>query len=460
MLRRGPLSRVFAGWWIAAAASMSSFAAVSFFNPVLGAITPELQAEYGWSTASIGLTMLIGGVGGGLIATFVGPFADRHGARWLLVGTVGAVAGLLVGLGFISELWQFLAMWALGRGLTVAVIDIAVVVVIANWFIRRRGSAMGMTMVGTRGGMMIFPLVISAGIWLGGLREAFLLMALLVVTVGLLPPLIMRRRPEDVGLRPDGLSAGASVASDDHASSLVADPDWTVRQAIRTRAFWLLLFGTTILMAVSGSVNFTFVSHMTQNGIDADTARTALALWAGMGIIGGVLGGELRQRLAVRFALPLVIVITTAALIWFVLTDSVWMAFVFAVWHGLSFGAQLPLNRISFPDYFGRYSVGRIRGVTAPPQLLINAFGPFVSGLVIDTRGSYDLIYIVFIGLLLSAALMVLLARRPEPPLRLATDSVRSGPKTSSSVQRKPGRTSPPVSASDSVTVIVSKPGR
>ena len=204
VLRRGPLSRVFAGWWIAAAASMSSFAAVSFFNPVLGAITPELQAEYGWSTASIGLTMVIGGVGGGLIATFVGPFADRYGARWLLVSSVGAVAGLLVALGFISDLWQFLLIWGLGRGLTVAVIDIAVVVVIANWFIRRRGTAMGMTMVGTRGGMMIFPLAISAGIWLGGLREAFLLMALLALVVGVLPPLIMRRRPEDVGLRPDG----------------------------------------------------------------------------------------------------------------------------------------------------------------------------------------------------------------------------------------------------------------
>ena len=413
-----PFRRVFAGWWIAAAASMSSFAAVTFFNPVLGAITPDLQAEYGWSTASIGLTMVIGGVGGGVIATFVGPIADRHGARWLLFGSVGLVAGLLVALGFISELWQFLLIWGVGRGITVAVIDIAVVVVIANWFIQRRGSAMGLTMVGTRGGMMIFPLVISAGLWLGGLREAFILMALLVVVVGWLPALILRRRPEDVGLRPDGRRSRASIASSEANPVLSSDPDWTVREAMRTRAFWLLLFGTTILMAVSGSVNFTFVSHMTQNGIDADTARSALALWAGMGIIGGVLGGELRQRLAVRCSLPLVILITTSALIWFVLTDSVWMAFVFAVWHGLAFGAQLPLNRISFPDYFGRYSVGRIRSVTAPPQLLINAFGPFVSGLVIDSRGSYDLIYVVFVGLLLAAAVSVLLARPPEAPVR------------------------------------------
>ena len=418
LLYRQPFRRVFAGWWIAAAASMSSFAAVSFFNPVLGALTPELQAEYGWSTASIALTMVIGGVGGGAIASFVGPIADRYGARWLLFGSVGAVAGLLVSIGYMSQLWQFLLIWGLGRGLTVAVVDIAVVVVIANWFISRRGSAMGLTMIGTRGGMMIFPLVISAGIWLGGLREAFLLMALLVIIVGWLPSLLIRRRPEDVGLRPDGLGRRARRSSADAAQTLPSDPDWTVREAMRTRAFWLLLFGTTILMAVSGSVNFTFVSHMTQNGIDADTARSALALWAGMGIVGGVLGGELRQRLAVRYSLPLVILITTSALVWFVLTDSVWMAFVFAVWHGLAFGAQLPLNRISFPDYFGRYSVGRIRSVTAPPQLLINAFGPLVSGLVIDNRGSYDLIYVVFVGLLLSAALSVLLARRPDPPMR------------------------------------------
>lgn len=418
LLYARPMRRVFAGWWIAAAASMSSFAAVSFFNPVLGAITPELQAEYGWSTASIALTMVIGGIGGGVLATFVGPIADRHGPRLLLFSSVGVVAGLLVALGFMSDLWQFLLIWGLGRGLTIAVIDIAVVVVIANWFIRRRGSAMGLTMIGTRSGMMIFPLVITAGIWLGGLREAFLLMALLVLVIGVLPPLIMRRRPEDVGLRPDGERLRASVSRGETPPLLTSDPDWTVREAIRTRAFWLLLFGTTILMAVGGSVNFTFVSHMTQNGIDADTARTALALWAGMGIVGGVLGGELRQRLAVRYSLPLVICVTTSAVVWFILTDTVWMAFVFAVWHGLAFGAQLPLTRISFPDYFGRYSVGRIRSVTAPPQFLINAFGPFVSGLVIDNRGSYDLIYVVFIGLLLSAAVSVLLAKRPDPPAR------------------------------------------
>ena len=413
---RQPFRRVYPGWWIAVAASLSSFAAVSFFNPVLGAITPELQAEYGWSTASIALTMLIGGIGGGAIATFVGPIADRYGPRWLLFASVGMVAGLMFALGFMSQFWQFLLLWGLGRGITVAVIDIAVVVVIANWFIQRRGSAMGLTMIGTRSGMMLFPLVITAGLWLGGLREAFLLMGLLVLVMGVLPPLIMRRRPEDVGLRPDGYGRRAAVSSGD--SPMASDPDWSVRDAVRTRAFWLLLFGTTMLMAVGGSVNFTFVSHMTQNGIDPDTARTALALWAGMGIIGGVLGGELRQRLPVRYALPLVIMVTTSALVWFVLLDSTWMAFVFAVWHGLAFGAQLPLNRISFPDYFGRYSVGRIRSVTAPPQLLINAFGPFISGLVIDSRGSYDLIYIVFIGLLLSAALSVLMAKRPDLPVQ------------------------------------------
>ena len=399
---------------------MSSFAAVSFFNPVLGAITPELQAEYGWSTASIALSMVIGGIGGGAIATFVGPIADRYGPRWMLFVSVGLVAGLMFALGFISDLWQFLLLWGLGRGITVAVIDIAVIVVIANWFIRRRGSAMGMTMVGTRSGMMIFPLIITVGFWLGGLREAFILMALCVFLVGFLPPLVMRRRPEDVGLRPDGYGLRVTRPTSASAAQLdeLQDPDWSVREAIRTRAFWLLLFGTTMLMVVGGSVNFTFVSHMTENGIAADTARSALALWAGMGIIGGLVGGELRQRLAVRYSLPLIICVTTSAVVWFIFTDEVWMAFVFAVWHGLAFGAQLPLNRITFPDYFGRYSVGRIRSVTAPPQLVLNAFGPFVSGLVIDSRGSYDLIYVVFVGLLLAAALSVLLAKRPDPPVR------------------------------------------
>lgn len=417
ILRARPFSRLYAGWWMAVAASLVSFAGVAFFNPVLGALVPALQDEFGWSVASIAAAMTIGTVAAALIAPVVGPLADRYGARWMLFGSIAVMIALLAALAFIDELWQLWLLYGLGRAVGVGIVDLVVVVAIANWFVRARGRAMGLTMIGTRAGMSLMPLMLAWTLGFGGLRAGFLGLAVLVAVLALLPPLIIRRRPEDVGLRVD--RAAASAASPDEPSD--ADPVWTVRQALRTRAFWLLLLGTSILMIVGGSVNFTFVSHLASSGVDDSTAVFALSLWAGMGIIGGVLGGELRQRLSVRFALPAIICVTAASLVWFVMADSVWMALVFAVWHGLSFGAQLPLNRISFPDYFGRYSVGAIRGVTAPVQFALNAFGPLIAGFVFDWQGSYDPLYLAFVALLAAAALSILAAPKPRAPAQLTS---------------------------------------
>lgn len=415
ILRVRPFSRLYAGWWMAVAASLVSFAGVAFFNPVLGALVPALQDEFGWSVASIAAAMTIGTVAAALIAPVIGPLADRYGARWMLFGSIAVMIALLAALAFIDELWQLWLLYGLGRAVGVGIVDLVVVVAIANWFVRARGRAMGLTMIGTRAGMSLMPLMLAWTLGFGGLRAGFLGLAVLVAVLALLPPLIIRRRPEDVGLRVDRAAASttSTVSADEPSDS---DPVWTVRQALRTRAFWLLLLGTSILMIVGGSVNFTFVSHLASSGVDDSTAVFALSLWAGMGIIGGVLGGELRQRLSVRFALPAIICVTAASLVWFVMADSVWMALVFAVWHGLSFGAQLPLNRISFPDYFGRYSVGAIRGVTAPVQFALNAFGPLIAGFVFDWQGSYDPLYLAFVALLAAAALSILAAPKPRAP--------------------------------------------
>jgi MFS family permease len=130
-----------------------------------------------------------------------------------------------------------------------------------------------------------------------------------------------------------------------------------------------------------------------------------------------MLGGEIRDRFPLRFALPVTLIVTSTAIVWLIFVDSVWMAYVFAIWHGLAFGVQLPLNQTSFPDYFGRWSIGAIRGITAPVQFGLNAGGPLLAGIVFDTRGSYDLIFAVFVGLLLFGALLIFFAKPPKPPL-------------------------------------------
>ena len=97
--------------------------------------------------------------------------------------------------------------------------------------------------------------------------------------------------------------------------------------------------------------------------------------------MGSGIGGEIRQHISVRFALPIILCFTSTSLIWLILVDNVWMAYLFAVWHRFAFGEQLPLNQISFPDYFGRWSVESLRGLTAPVQFGLNALGPILAGM-------------------------------------------------------------------------------
>ena len=411
-----PFRRAFLGWWIAGAVSLVAFSRVGFFNPILGVFIEPLETEFGWSRATIAGSISLGTVIAAVIAPFLGPLVDRWGARWILGGAVLTCGLLLLLLAAMDAVWQFYLLFGLGRAATISVMDIAIVVVVSNWFIRNRGRAMGLTLVGTRAGMALMPLIVLLFLSVADWRAAFAALGLLVLLLSAFPAFwLVRRRPEDVGLLPDG-DSGIRSPLESGGRSVDHDPRWTARQAMQTRAFWLLLLGTGLLMLVSGTVNLTIASHLQDNGLSRGTAISVVTLWAAIGIIGGLVGGEAGQRIPVRFALPAVICVTAGGVAWLMLVDSVWMAYLFAVWHGLAFGAQLPLNQISFPNYFGRWSAGAIRGATAPVQFGLNAVGPVLAGFVFDARGSYDLIYAVFVALLLFGALSILLAVPPASP--------------------------------------------
>ena len=168
---------------------------------------------------------------------------------------------------------------------------------------------------------------------------------------------------------------------------------------------------------VGGAVNFSTVPHLQDNGLSQATAVSVITLWAVMGMLGGILGGELRQRFPIYRALPAVLVAASLAIVWLVFVENVWMAYIFAVWHGLIFGMHLPLTQVAFPDYFGRWTVGAIRGITAPVQFGLNAAGPLIASLVFDIRGSFDLILLIFVGLYLFGAAMIAISRPPTPPV-------------------------------------------
>lgn len=407
---------VYRGWWVAIAISFVAFSQVAFFNPVLGVFISPLEDEFGWSRGLIAGALSAGTLAGALVSPFIGPMLDRWGGRWFATGAMLVLGVCLLLLAGITAAWQFYLLYGIGRAIVTSVINLTLTVTISNWFIRSRGRANALMLTGTRGGMALMPMIVLLFVAIADFRMAFAGLGILVLVFGVAPAyLYIRRRPEDIGLLPDG---DVAPPPSDEPILIATDDRWSVSQAVRTPAFWLLLAGTSQLMLVGGATNLSMAPHIEDNGLGRNTAVTMVTAWALFGIIGGFIGGEVRQRFSVRWALPGTLLFTAAGMVWLILVSEVWMAYVFAAWHGMAFGAQLPLNQTAFPDYFGRWTVGAIRGVTAPVQFGLNAAGPLVASIAFDRTGSYDLVFGVFVGMLLLAAVLIAMAPPPKHPSR------------------------------------------
>ncbi|MPZ99849.1 MAG: MFS transporter [Dehalococcoidia bacterium] len=411
---RGP--RFFYGRVIVATAFAATFSSVVFFNPVLGVFASYLEEAFGWSRAEIALALTVGGVLAAVTSPGIGWAIDRWGGRWVIGGSAIVMAVCLVGLANMTALWQLLAFYAVGRALAVGAMTPAAFVAVSNWYIRGRAMVAGIVAVGSRVGMAVFPLLVAVviaatGTWRAGWY------ALLVVTlvVGVVPPLLfMRRRPEDLGLRPDG-DPPEPLGAPDPALA----PDWdrrefTLREALRTRAYWFLGFGLSFILFAGGSVNFHQVPHLVDQGLPRTQAAFIVTVFSTVGGLGGLLGGAIATRATVRWTMVVALAGMAGGVLLLLVASSVAVALVYAVVYGVFFGAMVALNQVIYADYFGRRSMGLIRGSHQPVQMGMNAVGPFATGLWVDRTGSYEAPFILFAVFFLIAAGALVLSPYPQ----------------------------------------------
>ena len=404
------------------AVCLTNFSAVVFFNPILGVFVPELEAEFGWSRASIAAAITIGSLGAAVLSPPMGWVVDRYGGRWVIAGAGLGMAIALALLSGLSAIWQLYLFYAIGRGLSMSAVSNVGFVAVSNWFIRRRPMVISVVAVAQRVGMATLPvyaaLVISiAGDW----RAGWLALALVAATVGVIPPaLLIRRRPEDLGLRPDG-DLGVSERADEPAAPAVGEVDFTLREAAATRAYWLIGVAIGLLMLTGGSINFHQIPYLVDQGIGRTAAASIVTVFSFVGAGGGLLGGYVATRITARWTM--VVSLTGMALGPLLLSqaETFPVAVGYAVVYGVFFGSSVAMNQAIYADYFGRTSLGVIRGSFQPVQLVLNAAGPFLTGLWVDRAGSYDVPFIVFACCLLTCAALLAFASYPRRPARAST---------------------------------------
>lgn len=408
------VSGAYYGWWVAVAVSLASLGNVAFVNPVLSIFFDPLHREFGWSRGAIAGALSTGTLLGAFISPVVGRKLDRYGARGFLVISALVMAASLALLAFANALWQFYALYSLGRSLVIGVVGLASTVTIANWFIRDRGRATAIVLLGGRLGMALGPVFALLMIDWFGWRGAYISLSLVALLMGFVPAwFLIRRRTEDMGLRPDGDREPTPSAAVEIAALRAKDPLWSAKEALHTPAFWLLMFGTAQIFAVSGAVNLSIIPHLQDRGLGSSTAVSVITVWAFCGIAGGMLGSEMAQRFFVRYPLSVTMVASALGLAWLIVVDGQVSAYCWAVFHGVTFGAQMSLNQIVPSEYFGRWSVGAISGMTQPVQWILGAAGPVIASVSFDMAGSYTFIFTVYIGLLVLGGVLIGLAKKP-----------------------------------------------
>lgn len=392
------------------------------YNPVLAVLMKPMASDMGWSRAAISGAMSAGSLASGPLSLLVGPLVDKRGTRWVLAVGVGVMGLSIIGVSQVAALWQFYLFFGLSRAISAGIVEMATSVAVANWFIRRRARAMGFSATGPRIGLAFFP---PLALWLmswAGWRGAWIGLGVFAWAIAIVPiVLLVGRRPEDFGLGPDGDSAAPPVRPALSRSGVslqgVQERSWRVREAVGSGHFWLLTASQALTMMASGGVNLHQLPHLTDRGIPMGVAVGAIASYAIWAMVGVLAWSFLTERIGVRLCLAADLALAAAGVFILARVDSIGLAYFYSAFYGLSFGGQMALFPLAWADYFGKASLGTVRGVSWPIIMVFNASGISFAGLVYDSTGSYWIAFMVFIISFLVGAVLIF-ASRPALPSR------------------------------------------
>jgi len=221
--------------------------------------------------------------------------------------------------------------------------------------------------------------------------------------------LFMVRRPEDLGLLPDRPPA-ADIRG--HRPQL-KEPSFSRREAVGTAAFWLLLLYTVLVYPVQAGVSLHQAPYLIERGIDPTIAATIVSTFSLMSAAATIVCGLLPRRLPIRYPLAAIGAMLTVSVLLMLGVETPPQGFVAAGLFGFAIGGVLTLLPIAWADYYGRASYGAIRGIALSVQVLAQASGPLLSGILRDWSGNYALSLRCFVALSCLSIVAALLARQP-----------------------------------------------
>ncbi|MGV8959778.1 MAG: MFS transporter [Stenotrophomonas sp.] len=375
----------------------------------LTAFDESLLKAFGWTRSELKMRDLITLVLAGWLGPFIGVIIDRAGPRKLILAGIALLACMYFAYANVQSLIQlYLIHVGFGVVLVAAGLNVSVIYV-SQWFAVNRGTAIGIALVGTSMGGMVFPALgvhlmqtmdwRTAFMWEMAIPLTFLVIAYFFV-----------RSPQPGGIKPWGTEKVAAKAASDAAANIVSLPDLTYKQALRTRTFWSL---ATVAMATFFSimaVSQNLFLHMRDLQFSPVQAGNSLALMFGLAMVGKFFFGMLADVLPPKavFLVNLAIMATGAFILATMRADLIWYSLIL---FGLGWGGLYTMVQLLAVNSFGLSSAGKILGSVTLLDATTAGLGIWLTAKIFDLTGSYKPAFQLVFGLIVLALLMATLVR-------------------------------------------------
>lgn len=413
------------GWPMLAAVALGQVTSYGVLFYGFTVFLGPMGADLGWSraamTGAFSLALLVSGVA----AVPAGWWLDRHGPRALMTAGSTLTALLLLALSRVSNLVAFYAIWiGLGAMMAAVFYDPAFWLV-ANWFRRGRSRALTLlTFIGGFASVIYIPLVT----WLvrvQGWRAALVSLAA-ILAVGTIPihALVVRRRPADLGLLPDGAT---HVPTEAHAPTThTIEHSTTTREALRGAAFWLLTVAFFLATLATGVVFVHLIPYLTEQGYDPGFAAWATGLIGIMGLPGRLIITPLGAWLSRRWISAAIFALQTTGLVVLLTVHSQFGVILFVILFGAGYGAIAPARAALVADFYGPANYGSISSWQSLFLTGSRALAPVGAGLLYTLNGGYGpALWALTLGSALGTVAILFADHRPAQATAEMPDALR-----------------------------------
>ena len=416
-----PRTPIFYGWITLIIAGLGTYGATGSAQVTIAGIQTLIFEDTGWDRSTIAIGVTIGTWTAGFLTPIFGKLVDRQGPRWVMPAASIITGICFIWIGGMNAVWHFYAAYILARGLgNPALIGVVPRTVAVNFFHRKRNLALGIvSMARPCFGAINVQLIAFIALW-SSWRTAYKLLGAYSILLAIPLLIFMRRRPEDIGLQPDG-----DIRSESPPKQLSKNSDsgpvpsqsgelsWTTSEAVRSSTLWFVITAEFLVIMTSGTIGFQFVPYLKESGLSVSTSALAWSISSLMNAFSNPLWGFLSDRYSPRrlvlSAMPICITITA----FFLLIEGGMAGFFCVIFWGAASGGLNVLGGMMIANYYGRDSFGSISGIMGPFQIGGLGIGPTAGAYLYKATGGYRSLFVFALSAYILAFVLFGLAKKP-----------------------------------------------